>query len=60
MCLLRKERAGFVEPARKRIGRLRWVGLDGWGVFHIVVDVPSRSCTFKIKESICQVGPGVF
>ena len=29
MCLLRKERTGFVEPARKRIGRLRWVGLDG-------------------------------
>lgn len=32
MCLLRKERTGFVEPARKRIGRLRYEGLDGWGV----------------------------
>ena len=59
MCLLRKERTGFVEPARKSIGRLKWVVLDGWGVYHIVEDLPSRSCTFKIKESICQVGPRV-
>lgn len=32
MSLLRKERTGAVELARKRIGRLRWEGLDGWGI----------------------------
>ena len=60
MYLLRKERTGFVEPARKSIGRLRCEELDGWDICYDVVDLPSRSCTFKIKESIRQVRPRMF
>ena len=54
MCLLRKERAGFVEPARKRIGRLGWVGLVD-GVYTILswtyppAAAPSRLRKVSVK-----------